>query len=53
MMLADSYYCSYFLIAGIMERGVDVLFEQHGAHKIDFLMGEKLGVRDHGYPGRC
>jgi hypothetical protein len=47
VMLADSYYCSYFLIADMLERGVDVLFEQHGARNTDFRTGEKLGVRDH------
>lgn len=46
-MLADGYYCSYFLIADMQARGVDVLFEQHGARHTDFRKGEKLGVRDH------
>ena len=47
IMLADSYYCSYFLIAETQARGVDVLFEQHGARHTDFRTGEKLGARDH------
>ena len=47
VMLADSYYCSYFLIAELQSRGVDVLFEQHGARHTDFRCGEKLGARDH------
>ena len=47
LMLADSYYCSYFLIADMQARGVDVLFEQHGARKTDFRQGAKLGTRDH------
>ncbi|HDO33693.1 MAG TPA: IS4 family transposase, partial [Chromatiales bacterium] len=47
VMLADSYYCSYFLIADLLRRGVDVLFEQHGARSTDFRRGERLGVRDH------
>jgi len=46
-MLADSYYCSYFLIADLRARGVDVVFEQHGARKTDFRRGKKLGTRDH------
>lgn len=46
-MLADSYYCGYFLIAELQSRGVDVLFEQHGARHTDFRTGEKLGARDH------
>jgi len=47
VMLADSYYCSYFLIAALQARGVDVLLEQHGARHTDFRTGEKLGARDH------
>lgn len=47
VMLADSYYCSYFLLADLLARGVDVVFEQHGARKTDFRRGEKLGTRDH------
>jgi hypothetical protein len=47
VMLADGYYCSYFLIAEMQARGVDVLFEQHGARHTDFRTGEKLGARDH------
>jgi hypothetical protein len=47
VMLGDGYYCSYFLIAEMVSRGVDVIFEQHGARKTDFRTGEKLGARDH------
>jgi len=47
VMLADGYYCSYFLIADMLRRGVDVLFEQHGARTTDFRRGERLGARDH------
>ena len=47
VMLADRYFCSYFLIAQMQKRGVEVLFEQHAARHTDFRRGEKLGVRDH------
>jgi hypothetical protein len=47
VMLADGYFCSYFLIADMLRRGVDVLFEQHGARSTDFRRGEQLGARDH------
>ncbi len=47
IMLADSYYASYFLIATLMGMGVDFVFEQHGARHTDFRTGEKLGRRDH------
>ena len=46
VMLADSYYCSYFLIAALMGMGVDFVFEQHGARNTDFRTGETLGRRD-------
>ena len=47
VMLADGYHCSYLLIADLIRRRVDVVFEQHGARHTDFRTGEKLGVRDH------
>jgi len=47
VMLADALYCNYFLIATLMARGVDVLFEQNGARITDFRQGRKLGARDH------
>lgn len=47
VMLADRYFSSYFLIAEMQQRKVDVLFEQHGARITDFRRGKRLGVRDH------
>lgn len=47
LMLADSYYCSYFLIADLLKREAEVVFEQHGARQTDFRRGKKLGERDH------
>jgi hypothetical protein len=47
VMVADSYYASYFLIAALLRLGVDFVFEQHGARDTDFRTGEKLGSRDH------
>jgi hypothetical protein len=47
VMLADALYCNYFLIADLMARGVDVLFEQHGSRITDFRRGRSLGARDH------
>jgi hypothetical protein len=47
VMVADSYYCSYFLIAALLAIGVDFVFEQHGARDTDFRTGERLGSRDH------
>jgi Transposase DDE domain len=47
VMLADALYCNYFLIAALMEAGVDVLFEQNGSRITDFRRGQSLGTRDH------
>ena len=47
VMLADAYYCSYFLVATMLAAGVDVLFEQNGARNTDFRRGVALGRRDH------
>lgn len=47
VMLADAFYCNYFLIATMMSAGVDVLFEQNGARHTDFRRGTSLGPRDH------
>lgn len=47
VMLADAFYCNYFLIATMVAAGVDVLFEQNGARHTDFRRGTSLGPRDH------
>ena len=41
VMLADALYCNYFLIATLMAAGVDVLFEQNGAHITNFRRGSR------------
>lgn len=46
-VLADALYCSYFLIAELQEKGVDIVCEQHSSRRIDFRRGQSLGVRDH------
>jgi len=47
IVLADRYYCSYWLIALLLAMGVDVIFGQNGARKTDFRKGKRLGARDH------
>ena len=47
VMLADALYCNYFLIAALMAKGVDVVFEQNGSRITDFRRGQSLGTRDH------
>jgi hypothetical protein len=47
VVLADGYYCSYFLLAELQARGVDAVMERHGARHTDFRCGKSLGRRDH------
>jgi len=49
VLLADAYFATYFLLAWLIEHGIDAVFEQHGARRrsTDFRRGQRLGVRDH------
>jgi Transposase DDE domain len=47
VLLADRYYASYWMIAALLQRGVDCLFRQHQLRKIDFRSGQRLGHDDH------
>lgn len=49
IVLADAFFATYFFIASMQAKGVDILMEQHGARRrtTDFRRGRKLGQRDH------
>jgi hypothetical protein len=47
ILLGDTCFCSYFMIALLMERGVDVVFHQHQRRKTDYSQGKSLGRQDH------
>ncbi len=47
VLIADSYYCGYFMIAGLMARGIDIVMPQHHLRATDFRRGRRLGARDH------
>jgi hypothetical protein len=47
IVLGDRFYGSFFGIAGLSRRGVDVLFRMHQRRKYDFRKGRCLGVEDH------
>lgn len=47
VLLGDSLYCNYWLVAALQAAGVDVLFEQNGARITDFRRGRRVGARDH------
>jgi hypothetical protein len=47
IVLGDRYFGSFFGIAGLAWRGVDVLFRMHQRRKFDFRRGRRLGIEDH------
>jgi hypothetical protein len=47
IVLGDRYFASFFGIAGLSQRGVDVLFRMHQRRKFDFRRGRRLGIADH------
>jgi hypothetical protein len=49
VLVGDAYYCTYFLLCELIARGVDGVFERHGARRssTDFRRGTRLGRRDH------
>lgn len=47
VLLADRYFCSYFMVALLLERGVDVVFRLHQRRHTDFRRGRRLGRDDH------
>ncbi len=47
LVVADRYYCSYFLVALLRELGVDVVLRLHQRRRYDFRRGQRLGRYDH------
>ncbi len=47
VIVADRYYCSYWLVALAWRRGVDVVFRMHHRRDYDFRRGQRLGRQDH------
>jgi len=49
VLLGDAFYATYASFAELLSRGVDAVFEQHGARRrsTDFRRGKKLGSKDH------
>ena len=45
--ITDRYYAGYFLIALLVQLGVDVVMRQHQCRHTDFQQGQRLGARDH------
>lgn len=47
VVLADRYYCSYFMIAMLMQLGVDVVSRLHHRREVDYYKGRRLGKGDY------
>lgn len=49
IVMGDAFFATYFFIATMQAKGVDILMEQQGARKrvTDFRRGQKLGPKDH------
>jgi hypothetical protein len=47
VVVADRYYCSYFMIAMLQALGVDAAFRLHHKRHYDFRRGRHLGHADH------
>lgn len=47
IMLGDRFFCSYWVIAELRRRGVDVVFRLHQRRTADFRRGRRLGPADH------
>jgi hypothetical protein len=45
--LADRFFCSYWVIAELQRRGVDVVVRLHQRRTADFRRGRRLGREDH------
>jgi putative transposase len=47
VLLADRYYCSYWMVALAQQRQLDVVFRLHHLRKYDFSIGWRRGPDDH------
>lgn len=45
--VADRFYGNYWMIALLMQAGVDVCFRKHQGRRTDFRRGKRLGKDDH------
>jgi hypothetical protein len=47
IVLGDRYFCSYWQVALLAQRGVDSLMRMHQRRRVDFRQGRRLGHDDH------
>ena len=47
LLLADRYYCTWAILALMMQKRSHLLVQNHAQRKPDFRCGKKLGAKDH------
>jgi putative transposase len=47
VLVADRYYCSYWMVALALRAGIHVVFRKHQLRHTDFRQGRRLGRDDH------
>ena len=47
VVLADRFYCSYWEIALLLGRGIDIVMRLHQRRQVDFQCGRRAGREDH------
>ena len=47
VLLGDRFFCSYWVVAALAARGVDVVTRLHQCRSADFRRGRRLGREDH------
>ena len=47
VVLADRFYCSYWEVALLLGRGIDVVMRLHQRRAVNFQCGRRLGQEDH------
>lgn len=47
VIVADRFYCTYWMVAALLKCQADVCFRLHQRRKYDFNLGESLGKGDH------
>jgi putative transposase len=47
VFVADRHYCTYWLVAALWQREIDVVFRMHHKRKYDLHSGQRLGAGDH------
>lgn len=47
VVIADRYFSGYFMLAWLLQQGVDIVMRQHHLRHTDFRRGQRLAKKDH------